>query len=382
MRPAWQTFHHREESLHQAQDPSQSLLIPHNDITALQFKGDNGYLSLFNVDNEITNNNTLKALDLFYKHNERLIHPTNSDNVLWHHPIWEDNSNEHLFEPKEFITPLIINLLYKCDMVLVLPKGILTLQTAAGNWTRPDNVWWCNIPEDPIQWCDTVPAIHPPLADHLLVITILDLPLPRTSSLPTLNFQMANWDKINELLGPRLKVETPAMRITPKEEFVKKVDNIVHIVYEVLQDHIYEKLPNPFKQHWWMKDLTLLKKTQNWLINKSHKLCHVRDHPVHADYKAASNKFKEVMTETCSQDWMDWLKGASQQVYFKRTIRLFKHTCPGTPYSCTRTARPGWGKWEKGQRTSELILSLPTGYPVCATPSGIPDPLERAPFFL
>ena len=41
------------------------LLIPHSDITALRFKGDNGFLSVFNIYNEITNNDTLRALDLF-----------------------------------------------------------------------------------------------------------------------------------------------------------------------------------------------------------------------------------------------------------------------------------------------------------------------------
>ena len=74
---------------------------------------------------------------------------------------------------------------------------------------------------------------------------------------------MADWNKVNEALGPRLEVETPAVCITSKEEFVKKVDDIVRIVYKVLQDHIDKKLPNPFKQRWWTKELTLLKKTQN-----------------------------------------------------------------------------------------------------------------------
>ena len=59
------------------------LLIPHSDITILRFKGDNGYLSVFNIYNEITNNDTLRVLDLFYDHNDRIICPTDSDGVLW-----------------------------------------------------------------------------------------------------------------------------------------------------------------------------------------------------------------------------------------------------------------------------------------------------------
>ena len=226
--------------------------------------------------------------------------------------MWEDDANERLFEPEEYLAPLI-NLLYKRDMLLALPKGIPTLQTAAGNWTRPNNVWRCNTPEDPIQRCDTVPAIRPPLADHLPIITILDLPMPRLSTPPTLNFRMADWNRVSSALGPRLEVESPAVRITSKEEFLKKVDDVVRIVDEVLHELIDEKSPNPYKQCWWTEELSRLKKAQNSLSNKSHRFRHVRDHPTHTEYKAAANKFKEVMSETRSQDWVDWLEGASQQ---------------------------------------------------------------------
>ena len=124
---------------------------------------------------------------------------------------------------------------------------------------------------------------------------------------------MADWSKVNSALGPRLEEESPAVRITTKDEFLKKVDDVVRIVNEVLHEQVDEKSANPYKQHLWTEELTSLKKTQNRLSNKSHKFRHVRDHPAHAEYKAAANKFKEVMTETCNQDWIDWLEGASQQ---------------------------------------------------------------------
>ena len=165
----------------------------HSDMTAVRFKGDNGYLSLFNIYNEITNNDTLNSLDTFLNANGQTICPTATDSVVWlgdfnrHHPMWEDDSNKHLYEPDDFIA-LMICLLYKHDMLLALPKGIPTLQASTGNWTRPDNVWCCNTADDPILRCDVVPSIRPPLADHLPIITILDLPFPRSSSPPSLNF--------------------------------------------------------------------------------------------------------------------------------------------------------------------------------------------------
>ena len=57
--------------------------------------------------------------------------------------MWEDESNERLFEAEEFIQPFL-EVLSKYDMVMALPKGLLTYQTVANNWTRPDNVWRSN----------------------------------------------------------------------------------------------------------------------------------------------------------------------------------------------------------------------------------------------
>jgi hypothetical protein len=294
------------------------LPLLHSDITAVRFKGDNSYLSIFNIYNEITNNNTLTCLDLFLDLNGPLVQPSNSDNVLWlgdfnrHHPMWEEDSNEHLFEPEGYISPLI-DLLYKNDMLLALPKGIPTLQTPMGNWTRPDNVWRNNTPDNPIVRCDTVPAIRPPLADHLPIITILELPLPRSSAAKSLDFRMADWPKINTALSHQLEAESPAVHIKSKDEFNSKVDKVVPIITAVLEEQLEEKRPNPFKHRWWTKELSSLKKKQNRLSNRSFKFRHVRDHPVHAEYKASANKFKEVMRETWDQDWKDWLESISQQ---------------------------------------------------------------------
>ena len=100
---------------------------------------------------------------------------------------------------------------------------------------------------------------------------------------------------------------------SPEEEFIQKVDDLVRITYVVLQECIDKKSPNLYKQRWWTEELSNLKKAQNCLSNKSHKFRHLHDHPVHTEYKAAANKFKEIMTETHNQDWTDWLEGASQQ---------------------------------------------------------------------
>ena len=261
-----------------------TLPILHSDITTVRFKGAGGFLSLFNIYNEITNNDTLASLDSFSESNALMIRPSPADSVVWlgdfnrHHPMWEDDANERLFDTEDNIAPLI-NLLYKYDMALALPKGIPTLQTSAGNWTRPDGVWRNSTSADPVLRCDTVPAIRPPLADHLPIITILDLPFPRASAESSLDFREADWPEVCVDLKQQLDGTTPAKHIESHGEFIKKVDDVTRIISEVLNDHLDEKTPNPYKQRWWTKELTILKKSQNRLSSKSFKLRHVRDHP-------------------------------------------------------------------------------------------------------
>lgn len=122
------------------------LPVMHSDIMAICFRGGNRYLSLLNIYNEITNSDTITCLDSFLGCNTQLVHPSDSDCVIWlgdfkcHHPMWEEEANERLYEPEEFISPLI-ELLYQSEMLLALPKGILTFQSSSGNWIRPDNMW-------------------------------------------------------------------------------------------------------------------------------------------------------------------------------------------------------------------------------------------------
>ena len=98
--------------------------------------------SLIYIYNEITNNDTISCLDAFLDHKSQIVSPNNTDSVVWlgdfnrHHPLWEDDANERLFEPNDFITPLL-DILYKNEMLLALPKGLPTYQTATGkNQTR------------------------------------------------------------------------------------------------------------------------------------------------------------------------------------------------------------------------------------------------------
>jgi hypothetical protein len=223
----------------------------------------------------------------------------------------EDEANDRLFNADDFIQPLL-TLLYRHDMILALPKGLPTYKTTTGNWTRPDNIWRTNTADDPIICCDVLPVIRPPLADHLPIITILDLPLPRSNAPKTCNFRQADWPTVCAQLDQRLKAESPATLIKTRFEFLNKVDTLVQIISSVLEKEIPETKPSPHVQCWWTKELTDLKKHQNRLSNKHYKLRHIADHPIIAEHKAATAKFKRVLKDTRDQHWKDWLEAASQ----------------------------------------------------------------------
>ena len=117
-----------------------TLPVLSRDITAVHFQGEHSFTSIFNIYNDGTHNDTLTLFSNFLDLNAHLAQPTESEHMLWlsdfnwHHPIWEDEANDRLFNADDFIQPLS-TLLYRHDMILALPKGLPMYKTTAGNWT-------------------------------------------------------------------------------------------------------------------------------------------------------------------------------------------------------------------------------------------------------
>ncbi|KAG5717879.1 hypothetical protein E4T56_gene1444 [Termitomyces sp. T112] len=56
------------------------------------------------------------------------------------------------------------------------------------SYTRPDNVWRSHSAVDPIISCDVNASLHPSHADHLPIVTEVELPIPHSSSPPSRDF--------------------------------------------------------------------------------------------------------------------------------------------------------------------------------------------------
>ena len=156
------------------------------------------------------------------------------------------------------INPLI-DLITEHNMVIALPPKIPTYETVTSNWTHPDNVWRNDNPNDPITICDIDPSTRPPQANHLPIITELDLPILRAGTFPMCNMRDANFKAINKKLQALLADRGPAQRIQTKEELESVVNTLVVTLQEVLDQEVPATKPSPFTKQWWTKELTELK---------------------------------------------------------------------------------------------------------------------------
>lgn len=118
-----------------------------------------------------------------------------------HHPLWEELRNAHLFSNSALTEPLL-DLVHSYGMCMALPPGIPTLEASStGNWTRPDNVWYTDNNADIFVSCDVSPALCPPLADHLPIISVLNIPPPRTHAPSLRNFRDTDWSEFRKTLS-------------------------------------------------------------------------------------------------------------------------------------------------------------------------------------
>ena len=78
-----------------------------------------------------------------------------------------------------------------------------------------------------LAWLATIPTICPPLADHMPIITILNLSLPHSTAPIALDYRAADWPAISTALTARLEAESPTIHIKSKEEFTEKANIVV-----------------------------------------------------------------------------------------------------------------------------------------------------------
>ena len=298
-----------------------TLDIPSRDIMAIHLKGDFVHCSIFNIYNDCMNNNTTMALHNYLSTHSSEALPLPTDHMLWlgnfnrHHPLWEPNDKRHLYNSADMVNPLL-DLVMEHNMTLTLPSDIPTYKTAMSNWTCPNNVWHNDNPDNPITICNVDPSICPSQADHLPIVTKLDLSICRASTFPTCNMHDTNFKTINEKLQALLVDQCPAQKIHSEEELENTVNALVRLIQEVLTQEVPATKPSPYTKRWWSKELTELKKEHSKLSKLPNCFRGIPNHAIHAEHKTAANKLRNRIDKTKKEHWTEWLDNTtSQDIY-------------------------------------------------------------------
>ena len=215
--------------------------------------------------------------------------------------------NSHLFNSPEMINPLL-DLITEHNMTLVLPPGIQTYETTSANWTHPDNVWSNNQPDSPITICDVNTSICPPLADHLSISLVLNLSICRAVIPLKLDIFFADFGSINAKLAEHLAQRCLAKELRTKEELEVSVDSLVKSIQETLAQEVPLTKPCPYMKHWWLNELSDLKKVKNRLSKLAHCFRGTPDHPAHFDHREAAQKLHNCIDTTKKNHWPKWLE--------------------------------------------------------------------------
>ena len=113
--------------------------------------------------------------------------------MLWggdfnhHHPMWDKERNCHLFTAAALReADKLLALVMDYGMEMLLPKDVPTLEVmVTKNWTCLDNVFGSNNVGDKVIYCTTDPWSRGPGTDHVLILTVLELPVVRATNAVT-----------------------------------------------------------------------------------------------------------------------------------------------------------------------------------------------------
>ena len=232
----------------------------------------------------------LTMIRLFMQQHSTTLLASVNDWMIWcgdfnqHHPLWDEEWNSHLFTAGTSSTAQpLIDMLEDYNMVMLLPKGILTLQSmATKNWTRVDNVFAMQNIENSMVICDTDPRQCGPGTDHVPVLTTLDLNVPTAVIKSWRNYRATEWPKFREELAEQLAAIPDLGVLINETQYQKAVDDLTAALQTAIEWAVPLSKPSPHSHHWWNEDLSQLKKEMNHLGGMSYRYHAIAEHVLHS----------------------------------------------------------------------------------------------------
>jgi len=288
-------------------------------VVIVRTKTSLGACTVVNVYNDCKHDRTLEEIERFLAANISKLRPEERDHMIWlgdfnrHHPLWDEERNNHLFTTTALSSSQkILTLLADYGMTQALPKDIPTLQSSStGNWTRPDNVFCTEHMLDPLTLCNTDPENRGPNTDHLPVLTKLDMSLVAAPTLPTQNYREVDWKEFNTRLKTELDRMGPPGILATKDAFQKAAKDLEDALKRTVADQVPKTRPHPHSKRWWTKDLTNLRNELKTLSKASHSFRALPDHPSHRLRKEKVTSYDKAIKKTKKEHWVNWLEEAT-----------------------------------------------------------------------
>ena len=276
------------------------LNIPNtNDITAIQLSSAQGLLTIFNIYNDCTNNNTETALSAYLGAQIDDILPNDQARMIWagdfnrHHPLWDRDKDVRLFTPRATrAAEKLLDLVAEHSMAMLLPKGIPTLQhMASGRFSRPDNIFGSPALKGSIEKCEVVPQMRPLCMDHFPIETVIRLAQTRTATGATRNFRNVDWEQFRKELTTSLgQIPKPAP-IASEAQLEQAAANLTAAIQSIIAVCVKRTKPRPDAKRWWNSDLKEMRKRINRLRSISYRYRALTTHTVHQELRALSNHY-------------------------------------------------------------------------------------------
>jgi hypothetical protein len=118
---------------------------------------------------------------------------------------------------------LLIQLMARREIRMALPKYIPTLQQSrTKSWTRPDNVFVSEGLLNSVTACDGDTQKRPPLADHLPILTSIDISQTTHTPQPRHKWHSTDWEEFNETLIVELANIPSETRLHPPKSSTRQ----------------------------------------------------------------------------------------------------------------------------------------------------------------
>src|SRR6266550_3218959 len=295
------------------------------DVTAIQLQTDTGTINIFNIYNDIGNDDALQSLSQAAQkfHNEE-----NNKHMIWlgdfnrHHPYWNEDRNHHLFMPANIErAQMVLDLTMAHDMEMALPKDIPTLQAlATQNLTRPDNVFISHSLIDALIYCNTEPEKQPVNTDHFPIIVKIDTSVTIHQEQQRFCFKETDWDEFRKTLKAKLD-EIPKTKTIPSiHEFDQMLTSLDRAVHETIEKVVPKAKFSPHMKRWWSSGLKRLKKAVTKKGRKAYNQRFNPDHPAHREYRHLRSEYTAAIREAKLNHWTEWLESLNQTTVWTAAV--------------------------------------------------------------